>query len=719
MYFFLPLLVSITITVSTQNDSVEVDLLVLVPWHDGAGGLGLLPGARIAAQHINNRSDLLQGYRINIIEAGHEACGLTEQYLGLLNVVYFGINPFRNRNVAAVLGLYCSTITASLSAVAGREDVELLQLSSANSPILQNINKYPHLWRFLQSASVYVDMMIRLMDQYGWNRLAIIGSEGSIEHNEIAQILIQELHVNNKQKVYFGKVEFLEDILHGLIFKQARIVFISAPAAEIVSFLCSAYERGMAYPNYLWIIPNESLDTLLLWNTCEGNLSLSLERAIFLHFDLIPQNTSLTLEPSNINYGEYLEFYHIELERLKEDYAAEFLLAMNITSSPVYSSLLYDQVWAFVLAFNDSLPQLKANNFLEGYKAAGRTHLIEQNLGNLNFAGISGHISFNEFHEVSTPINVYQVLNGSTFIVGEVSVNYSNVSLNLDGDFDDEVPILQKRLYIGISIAMGISSVALLVLTTIIFVLMLKYRNHSKIKAISPKLNVFIFLGCYLMILATVLIAIDSLVVFSPEQTAIFCSTNFILIFNGFTFIYVTEFFKLNRLYKIFYNSEFKKLGCMYRNQAIALEVIALTAIPNIIYTISLVVSGTFEHSFEMTETTNIVTVTVCYRESTLNNMFGFVFTIFLLYMGIRIVYLASKIARVSNENMNKTRYTTIFIVLSFVIHLVSFLWIVLVFRRRDAIYIGVTDFMSLFFTVLSCQLLLFVPFLISAYRKN
>ena len=722
MYFFLLLLLSITVSKSTQNDIVEVDLLVLVPWHEGSSGLGLLPGARIAAQQINNRSDLLPGYRINIIEAGHESCGLTEQYLGLLNVVYFGTNSFRlNKNFGAVLGLYCSTTTASLSAVVGREDVELLQLACANSPIfIQNIDRYPHLWRFLQSASVYADTMIHLIDQYGWNRLAIIASEGSIEHNQIARILLRQLDVNNKKAVdlFIGKVEFVEVILDSLIYKQARIVFISAPSAEIVSFLCSAYERGMGYPNYLWIIPNESLNTLLLWNTCGGNLSLSLERAIFLYFDLIPQNTSLTLEPSNISYNDYLEFYDIELERLKEDYAAEFLLAMNITSSPVYSGLLYDQVWAFALAFNDSLLQLKANNLLDGYKTE-RTHIIEQNLGNLNFAGISGHIRFNQFREVSTPINVYQVLNGLAFIVGEVSVNYSNVSLNLDDDFNDEVPILQKRLYIGIGIAMGIGSVALLVLTTIIFVLMLKHRNHCKIKAISPMLNVFVFLGCYLMILATILIAIDNLVVFSREQSAIVCSTIFLLIFNGFTFIYVTEFFKLNRLHQIFYNSKLKKLGWIHRNQAIALEVIGLTAIPNVIYIISIAVLGTFGHSFEMTEMTKIVTVTACYRESTVNNMFGFVFTIFLSYMGIRIIYLASKIARISNENMNKTRYTTIFIVLSCVIHLVSFLWNVLIFKRRDAIYIAVSDFMSFFLTVLSCQLFLFVPFLISVYKKT
>ena len=159
-----------------------------------------------------------------------------------------------------------------------------------------------------------------------------------------------------------------------------------------------------------------------------------------------------------------------------------------------------------------------------------------------------------------------------------------------------------------------------------------------------------------------------------------------------------------------------RSLGWIHRNQAIALEVIGLTTIPNVIYIISIAVIGTFEHSFEMTEMTNIVTVTACYRESTVNNMFGFVFTIFLSYMGIRIIYLASKIARVSNENMNKTRYITIFIVFSCVIHFVSFLWNALIFK---IIYIAVSDFMSFFLTVLSCQLFLFVPFLISVYRKT
>ena len=52
-----------------------LNVLVLVPWPDSRpyagwdGGLDLLPGARIAIQEINNRSDILREYTITAIEA--------------------------------------------------------------------------------------------------------------------------------------------------------------------------------------------------------------------------------------------------------------------------------------------------------------------------------------------------------------------------------------------------------------------------------------------------------------------------------------------------------------------------------------------------------------------------------------------------------------------------------------------------------------------------
>ena len=97
-----------------------LNVLVLVPWPDSrpyAGwdsGLDLLPGARIAIQEINNRSDILQQYTITAIEAGHAACGLTEHSLGHVNLAHYVFNSLMTRNdsVAAVLLEVCFALPA-------------------------------------------------------------------------------------------------------------------------------------------------------------------------------------------------------------------------------------------------------------------------------------------------------------------------------------------------------------------------------------------------------------------------------------------------------------------------------------------------------------------------------------------------------------------------------------------------------------------------------
>ena len=106
------------------------------------------------------------------------ACGLREISQGLVNFVQHSIYP--PGQVLAVLRLYCSTSTKEISLLAGHESVQLIQLSAANSPIFDpEINEmfhgiahqsdYPHLWRFLTSATVYANMMMELMNMYSWN----------------------------------------------------------------------------------------------------------------------------------------------------------------------------------------------------------------------------------------------------------------------------------------------------------------------------------------------------------------------------------------------------------------------------------------------------------------------------------------------------------------------------------------------------------------------
>ena len=68
----------------SSAETKPIYLLTLVPFPDpleGGGwdkGLGAISGARVARDAINNRTDLLPGYHIELIVQNVEACSRTD-----------------------------------------------------------------------------------------------------------------------------------------------------------------------------------------------------------------------------------------------------------------------------------------------------------------------------------------------------------------------------------------------------------------------------------------------------------------------------------------------------------------------------------------------------------------------------------------------------------------------------------------------------------------
>ena len=111
----------------------------------------------------------------------------------------------------------------------------------------------------------------------------------------------------------------------------------------------------------------------------------------------------------------------------------------SISTDLIYSSILYDQVWALALAINGSLPELKNRN-LSNYGIGQRqiTGVIEKHLAKLDFQGASGRILFNNKRGMQATVDIYQI-NGSRevligsfapFINSEKVVTY-NLSLSI------------------------------------------------------------------------------------------------------------------------------------------------------------------------------------------------------------------------------------------------------------------------------------------------
>ena len=126
-------------TSSSTTKPLYLLSLVSIP-----SGYYVLPGHRIAQDEINNRSDLLPGYHIELIVDTIEKCSSNEAGIGLSNLLKHTLRP-PCRPVVAVAGLGCSSHTSVLSPVAGHRGMDLIQLSSANSPIFESHNdRFPH-----------------------------------------------------------------------------------------------------------------------------------------------------------------------------------------------------------------------------------------------------------------------------------------------------------------------------------------------------------------------------------------------------------------------------------------------------------------------------------------------------------------------------------------------------------------------------------------------
>lgn len=725
-----------------------IDLLVLIPWPSTNGTskgqpiyhgcLELLPGARVAVQEINSRPDILPtGYKLRLVEAGHGSCLLSVQTQGLVNIVRYTLNKVNGSTIAAIIGLYCSTSTVPLGDFASIPQISLLQLSAANSPVFNQkpTERYRHLWRFLQSAHVYSDLVLHMMDEYDWQRIAVVSTEGNAYYGGIADALIEDLSSsrhNHKKMIYYGQLIGMERIFEELVLNElasenARIVFISAGAAQIASFLCLAYDKSMVYPNYLWILADMTLHKLLPLSTCGDNLTKSLEGSVMSMFNIQPENMNSKLESSGITYNDFVQKYNKELVKVREDYR-DILHSQVTVNRSTNAAFLYDQVWAFALALNKAVPELETYNVtaLAQLHRSVLTNILEKSLNKTSFKGATGNIAFNELREVKTPIDVYQVRDGKMQVTAS-RVTHFNGSCNLtfSNMLDDDVHRRPKVFSVWICVVLSIGVVCIFIFVTFIMACLIKNRHLREVKATSLKLSILIFGACYFLMLTMIACIILDSVQLSPSGAgAIICYFNDIIKCNCYTLVFITLYLKLRRIYTIFNNCKLKELGHCYDNWAIIAQATIFTITPNVLY-IALVIAKRDEQPMETIEIVQMInrSVTVI-TEYNICSLFIFEYhmPLFILFLILAVlnIYLASKLTKIPERHFNNTRYVNLLIMSVFVttcfVVIIGYFYM---YKDPGIHYINVWCYFSTAINILYCQCFLFIPVLYKIWKKK
>ena len=293
-----------------------------------------------------------------MIERSSDACGRSVIINGLSNFAGNALQREPNTtNAIAVIGLACSTVTARISPLAGREGVDLLQMAMSISETFRDKEMYRHLWRVLPSSAVYVTTTIALMEKFSWTRVAQVYDGNGVLFRTIANTFRKEITSNTNhtlpvdQAISIGS-SFFQSALDLIQDAGARIIFASMGMPEAAYLICEAAKRNLIWPGYVWVFYSQTFEEFINNAVCDLEILLpALENVTLLHVPLQGRDLDDVLV-SGRTYKEYLDEYNSEVAALsEEDEFQQYLSDFNFVNNS-FANPMYDEVWSLALAIN-------------------------------------------------------------------------------------------------------------------------------------------------------------------------------------------------------------------------------------------------------------------------------------------------------------------------------------------------------------------------------
>lgn len=568
-----------SVCISPVRSLTTLHLIALVPTENENAtrcvdrGEELLIAARIAEEVVDASNDILQGYKLEVIEARSDSCTAESFSLALTGFVRQITN--NSYNPVGVIGMVCPSTMLHISPFASLPGISLLQITAGTTPptavtISRDRVTIEHVYQTAPSSTIHNDALIALMREQGWQNIALVRLSSSLNiiHVNQGRDLQDKIEENPKSNIVFsGEIsseEAEEDsvqILDEIVARKARIIYATLPDKEARELLCASYFRNIASPLYSWILHDHSPENLKKGtdNCTIEQMTKVLNGVILLRYNLT-RDRNMFLSYSQLNYGEYEDMYK---ERLQRERGSETLCEKE--PDLIYSNAMYDSVIAFARALNDSQATVDLSQYHNNGTALGMTDAttkINENLLNIEFAGAGGMISFNaSTHKLDFRVGVgihrivesellpFAYYDGTTDKVTRLQ-NYAEIS----DSFEEDI----RKIPVALSVVILVIVAILVALSIMVLILFVYHWSAPDIKATSPTLSIVIFLACFLLYLSAVFTAVRS-GFSSGTAFAALCTLEWWTFVIGIQLIFATLFMRLLRVYRIFFH--YQKVG--------------------------------------------------------------------------------------------------------------------------------------------------------------
>ena len=495
----------------------------LIGW---IGGASMTPGALLAIDEINNRSDILKGYRLEpiVVDSG---CSLTSKAdIGLVNTVFQS-----ERQVVGLVGPGCSGAAISNAPIVSRPSVKLFQFTVATSVQLADAARYPYTFRSVSSSGAYVDLYLDMIELKKWNNVVVLYDSNRLYYSSTYNVFRERLEARYTSKGLDSPVVYTSGIttdyfpLQEIKASDSRVILAFIGGPLLSKLLCAMYWEEMTFPTYQWIFHDRSVhefvnkteDMNFDHDSCpdghchctQKQINQTLNGNIFNLFILSVSNDTY-LDGPRKTFKQFFEEYVVYVQRHLNE------LGLTDVIDYLFGPPFYDALWALALGLNNSMENLNVSlaDYWPTQNNTDLTDIIRESVYDLEFQGATGNVQFNrETNGVPTTIEIYSWHYNSTRENPQIEQRLQGRYDNADGFknfsktilISDTFTVHEVKIHTGAAVTVYICVGVALVLVLFFHFLNTFYRRYNSFRATSPRMNHIIFTGCYMIIVAIIL----------------------------------------------------------------------------------------------------------------------------------------------------------------------------------------------------------------------
>ncbi|XP_014233341.1 gamma-aminobutyric acid type B receptor subunit 1 isoform X1 [Trichogramma pretiosum] len=516
------------------------------------GGQACMPAANLALEDVNNEKNLLPGFTLKL----HSNDSECEPGLGaavMYNLLY---NPPQKLMLLAG----CSTVCTTVAEAAKMWNLVVL-CYGASSPALSDRNRFPTLFRTHPSATVHNPTRIKLLQKFGWSRVAILQ-----QTEEVFISTVEDLENRCKEAgiEIVTRQSFLtdpSDAVRNLRRQDARIIVGLFYVVAARRVLCEIYLNGLYGKSYVWFFIGWYEDNWFEVNLDKEGISCTKEQmrqAAEGHLTtealMWNQNNDTTISGmtsedfrQRLNRALKKDGYDIDNNRYPEGYQE--------------APLAYDAVWSVALAFNKTMDRLsKQGKSLKNftYNDKEMADEIYSAINSTQFIGVSGYVAFSSQGDRIALTQIEQVIDGKYAKLGYYDTQMDNLTWhNMERWIGGKVPqdrTIVKKLLRTVSLPLFITMCSFSTLGIVValgLILFNVWNRHRRVIVSShPVCNTIMLCGTIACFISVFLLGLDGRFISADEYPKV-CQARAWVLSVGFTLAFGAMFSKVWRVHRL------------------------------------------------------------------------------------------------------------------------------------------------------------------------